>query len=133
MKLILVDDNDGMRRLIKSTVLGPGDVVHESSDGNDAFVLYAKHRPDWVVMDIGMPKVDGVAATRQIKEAFPEARIVVISQYDDPELREAVRRAGAVEYVLKDNLMALHGILGGPSAPAESLGEPQDPQSGEGG
>lgn len=130
MKLMLVDDNQEMRRLIRSTVAGPDDVVYEASDGADAFALYARCHPDWVLMDFKMSKLDGVVATKQIKEAFPEARIVVVSQYDDTEIREAARQAGAGEYVLKDDLLALRGILSRRITSSESPGELRDPQRG---
>jgi DNA-binding NarL/FixJ family response regulator len=64
------------------------------------------------MMDIKMPKLDGISATLRIKKAFPEARIVVVSQYDDPEVREGACRAGAAGYVLKDNLLAILEIIG---------------------
>ena len=111
MRFLLVDDNHEMRRLIRSAVAGPLDTVYELSDGDLAFASYAEHRPDWVLMDIRMPKLDGIVATRQIKAVFPEARIIVVSQYDDPETREAARQAGATEYVLKDNLLRLRRIV----------------------
>jgi YesN/AraC family two-component response regulator len=69
-------------------------------------------KPDWVLMDVKMPKLDGIAATRQIMEAFPRAQIVIVSQYDDFEMREGARGAGAVDYVLKDDLLAICGIIG---------------------
>jgi two-component system response regulator YesN len=63
-------------------------------------------------MHIKMPGADGLSATQQIMEVVPEARIVLVSQYNDPETREAARQSGAVEYVLKDNLLSLNRILG---------------------
>ena len=60
-----------------------------------------------------MKPVDGLRATAQIKARFPEARIVIVSQYDDQELREEAARLGACAYVLKENLHELPGILTG--------------------
>lgn len=111
MKLLIVEDSTEMRRLIASTVAGPGDVVYELSDGAGALASYAEHRPDWVLMDVKMPEVDGICATSQIKTAFPEARVVIVSQYNDADTREAARHAGAAEYVLKDDLLALRRVL----------------------
>jgi DNA-binding NarL/FixJ family response regulator len=58
-----------------------------------------------------MKELDGISATRQIKAAFPDAQIIMITDYDDPKLREAARRAGACEYILKENLLDVRRIL----------------------
>jgi CheY-like chemotaxis protein len=109
MTFLIVEDNSEMRRLIRRTVTRESDIVYECSD---ALASYIQHGPDWVLMDIRMPKLDGISATRQIKEAFPQARIVVVSQYDDPEMRERARRAGAADNVLKDDLLAIRRVVG---------------------
>ena len=114
MTFLIVEDNSEMRRLIRCAVTRENDMVYECSDGSDALASYIQHDPDWVLMDIKMPQLDGIYATRQIKEAFPEARIVVVSHYDDPEMRAGARRAGAADYVLKDNLLAIRRIIGRP-------------------
>jgi len=111
MKLMIVEDNASMRQLIRSFVSDLADCIHEYSDGAQAFRGYAEHRPDWVLMDIKMTEVDGIAATRQITDAFPEANILIITDYDDRQLREAARLAGARDYVLKENLIALRPLL----------------------
>jgi CheY-like chemotaxis protein len=111
MTFLIVDDNSQMRRLIKRAVTKESDAVYECSDGSDALASYVEHAPDWVLMDIKMPKLDGISATRQIKQAFPQARIVVISQYNDLEMREGARAAGALEYVLKDDLLSIRRVI----------------------
>ena len=111
MKLLIVEDNAGMRRLIKAVIANAGDAVYELSDGAGALDAYTEHRPDWVLMDVKMPHVDGIVAARQIKAAFPEARIIIVSQYNDPEIRESARQAGADAYVLKDQLLTIRRIL----------------------
>jgi DNA-binding NarL/FixJ family response regulator len=112
MTFLIVEDNSEMRRLIRRAVTRKSDIVYECNDGSDALASYMEHGPDWVLMDIKMPKLDGISATLRIKKAFPEARIVVVSQYDDPEVREGACRAGAAGYVLKDNLLAILEIIG---------------------
>jgi CheY-like chemotaxis protein len=84
----------------------------ECENGEEAVEMYRVCRPEWVLMDIRMPGMDGIAATRQIKELYPEARIVVVSNYDDPTLREDAAAAGAVGYVAKDDLSVLRRLLG---------------------
>ena len=113
LRLLIVEDNYQMRQLIKSAVEGLTDVVYECDDGEAALAAYAAHRPDWVLMDIEMPRVDGITATKQIKAAFPEARVLIVTQYDDAAMSEAAREAGAAGYTLKDDLFAVRRVLGG--------------------
>ena len=62
-------------------------------------------------MDIDLPEVDGITATRRIVAAHPEARVMMVTNYDDADLRETARLAGACEYVVKENLLEIHRIL----------------------
>jgi CheY-like chemotaxis protein len=122
LSLLVVDDNSDMRRLIKSIVSDLAGPVFEIADGSDALQAYATHQPDWVLMDIQMKTLDGISATREIKSAFPKARIVIVTEYDDPDWREESRRAGACAYVLKENLPELLRILqANPAAPIPPL------------
>ena len=114
LKVLVVEDNQAMRSLIKSIIADLAEDVSECGDGAEALSAYAACRPDWVLMDIRMKELDGVSATRQIKAAFPDAQIVIVTDYDDPKLREAARSAGAREYVLKENLLDVRRILGAP-------------------
>jgi CheY-like chemotaxis protein len=111
MSLLIVEDNAKMRRMLKTLVVDLASAVHECADGAEALALYAVHRPDWVLMDIAMKDLDGISATREIKAAFPDAHICIVTQYDDSEMREAAHRAGAEGYVIKDDLIALRQIL----------------------
>lgn len=114
LKLLVVEDNRAMRSLIRSIIADLGEGVSECGDGAEALSAYAERRPDWVLMDIRMKELDGISATRQIRAAFPDARIVIVTDYDDPKLREAARSAGARGYVLKENLLDVRRILGAP-------------------
>ena len=110
-RLLIVDDSDEMRRLIADLLKDLTESVVECSDGAEALAAYRAHHPDWVLMDIRMPRLDGIAATRQIIAAFAEARIMIVTDYDDANLRQAAQQAGAREYVLKEDLLALRHIL----------------------
>ncbi|MFL6228905.1 MAG: response regulator transcription factor [Pyrinomonadaceae bacterium] len=114
MKLLIVEDNEQMRCLIKCLVSDLAEDVRECTDGSEALAAYAAERPDWVLMDIKMAHTDGITATRQIVETFPGARIIVVTDYDDPELREAAHAAGACGYVVKENLLSLPRLLAVP-------------------
>jgi NarL family two-component system response regulator LiaR len=111
LKLMIVDDNPDMRRLIRSIVSDLADYIVECADGTQALHSYAAHKPDWVLMDIEMKPLDGISATREIKTAFPDAQIMIVTEYDDPDWREEARHAGACAYVLKENLADVRRTL----------------------
>jgi len=77
-------------------------VVAEAGDGEQAVQMAAEHRPDIIIMDIAMPKLDGIEATRQIKAANPTTSILVLTAYDDDQYVFAFLEAGAAGYLLKD-------------------------------
>jgi len=111
MTVLIVEDNASVRRLIRTIVASVAEEIHECGDGTSALAAYLEFRPDVVLMDIEMKTLDGIAATSQIKTAHPAANIVMVTNYDDIELREAARNAGACGYVLKNNLLEIEHVL----------------------
>lgn len=108
---MIVDDSLQMRRLIKSVVADLAETIYECGDGCEAFEAYVEHRPDWVLMDVDMRRMDGLAASRQITFAYPHANICVVTMYGDAATRVAAQRSGARAYVLKENLYDLRAII----------------------
>ena len=102
-----------MRALIRSLVEEINPVVHECADGESALELYAKVRPDWVLMDVKMGGMDGIAATRAIRKSDPGARVVIVTEYGDDQSRAAAMAAGACGFVLKQDLLDLPALLAG--------------------
>ena len=110
-RILIVDDSPPMRALLKMTLGDAVVVVGECEDGSDALDSYTRLQPDWVLMDIDMKDMDGIAATRQIISAYPKAKIVIVTDYDDIELRRAASEAGASSYVTKEDLLSVLEIL----------------------
>ena len=81
------------------------EVVAEASNGEEAIERYREFRPDIVLMDLSMPVMDGVAATRAILDEWPDARIIVLTTYDGDENIHRALEAGARGYLLKDMLV----------------------------
>ncbi len=113
--VLLVDDNASMRALIKSLVTESGSAVHECDNGAAAVGMYDELHPDWVLMDIQMGGMDGIAATRAIRGSDPRARVIIVTDHGDPQSRAAAMAAGAYGFVLKENLLELPALLAGAS------------------
>ncbi len=104
IRVVIADDHpvyrDGLARLLSDS--GGFDVVGAASDGEEAVALADALAPDVVVMDLRMPRLDGIEATRRITSASPHIGIVVLSMFEDDALVFAAVRAGARGYLLKD-------------------------------
>ncbi len=111
MKILIVEDNPTVRKLIRRAIADLAEETVEREDGADALEAYETHRPDVVLMDVKMPRMDGLTATRQLLQRYPHARIVIVTDYDDDELRGAARESGACAYALKNNLMDLEAVI----------------------
>lgn len=104
IRLMLVDDQrlmrDGLRTILE---LEPDlEVVAEAENGKQALEEYSAHQPDVVLMDIRMPEMDGVEATRQLVERDSKALIIILTTFDDDQYVFEGLRAGALGYLLKD-------------------------------
>jgi CheY-like chemotaxis protein len=111
MKLLIVEDNPSVRRLLKKVVKGLADDILECADGLEGVRLYQSERPDFVLMDINLRETDGIAATRNIRTFDPQAKVIIVTNYDEPDLRQAAAEAGAIGFVPKENLSQLHAFL----------------------
>ena len=104
IRVLLADDHPTIRTSVERLVSGVGDmeVVGTARDGEEAVEQATALRPDVVVVDLAMPRVDGVEATRRIAAAAPEVRVLVLTSYSDRDRILAALEAGAVGYLLKD-------------------------------
>ena len=103
LRVVLVDDHDLLRRGIKTMLESEADiqVVGEAADGTDVLDIVEETMPDVVLMDVIMPNKDGIEATREIKDRFPNVGVVVLSGHDEQQFVFDAVKAGASGYVLK--------------------------------
>ena len=105
MRILLAEDHkvvrEGTRKLLESQP--DFEVVGEASDGIEAVELAKKLKPEIIIMDVSMPRLNGIEATRQIKAIYPNMAILPLTGYDDDEYVFALLEAGAAGYLLKDS------------------------------
>jgi len=103
IRVVLADDHAVVRKGIREFLEESGDirVVAEAADGAEAVALVAEHAPDVAVLDVQMPGLTGIEATRRIKAEFPAVRVLILTAYDDAPYIFALLQAGASGYVLK--------------------------------
>ena len=103
IKVLIVDDQELIRQSLKVVLnVSPGiEVVDTAGSGNEALKSVASHKPDVVLMDIRMPGMDGVEATRLLKERWPHIKVIVLTTFDDDEYVFGALQNGASGYLLK--------------------------------
>lgn len=118
-RLLIVDDHDLIRESTQLMLEGEPDleVVGEAANGHHALELCRQLRPDLVLMDVRMPEMDGLTATREIKKEMPAISVLMVSAYESEDYRREAASAGATDYILKDAeryqlLEAVHAALG---------------------
>lgn len=123
VRVLIVDDQALMREGLQAVLdlEETIEVVGTAADGADALKQAERLRPDVILMDVRMPGLDGIAATRLLKERHARARVLVLTTYDDEESIDAALRAGASGYVLKDMpsdqlVRDIHAVYAGESS-----------------
>jgi len=106
VRILVVDDHPVVRRGIR-TLLGSRaewEIVDEAQDGIEA-VEKANHlKPDVILLDVSMPRMDGLEACRRIRKNVPQSEILIVTQHDSPQMMREAMEAGARGYVVKSNV-----------------------------
>ena len=101
-RILVVDDDQGFREMLRDFLLDDGfDVVGEAPDGVEAVTAAERLRPEVVVMDMRMPRMDGLEATRRIRAASPTTQVVILSAYEDQALKRGAQELGVYSYLIK--------------------------------
>ena len=106
IRVVLVDDHLQMHKIVEATLGTTSDIklVGQGANGEEGITLCGQHQPDIVLMDVVMPIMDGIEATKVLHERFPAIKILVLSSFHDHESVYAMLRNGAVGYLTKDTL-----------------------------
>ncbi len=108
---MIVDDHANSRELIRSFLKIPGMTFHECASGPEAIASARDFKPHWITMDIKMPGMDGFEAIKSIKQAHPEAKVIIVTSFNEKQFRDRAHTEGAVGFILKENLLALRLLL----------------------
>lgn len=117
-RIVIADDNDLIRTLLGRLIEDSGDikVVGEASDGYSAVEVTRRLVPDAVIMDVNMPKMDGLQASRVIHSEFPNIQVIGLSMFDKSDIGDKMMQAGAVTYFSKSDpleevISGIHHVL----------------------
>jgi DNA-binding NarL/FixJ family response regulator len=103
-RLLIADDHALVREGLRTMLSGEEgiEVVAEANNGQQALILCREHRPDLVLMDVRMPVMDGLEATKRIKQEMPKTSVMMVTMHENPDYLFEAIKAGAAGYVLKD-------------------------------
>ena len=128
VRVLIVDDDDLMRAGLHGVLSSDAsiEVVGEASDGREAVYRTRLLQPDVVLMDVRMPDLDGISATRELLEAFPEVRVVIVTTFEQDDYIFGALRAGASGFLLKrtrpeELVAAVHTVAAGESLLSPSV------------
>lgn len=124
MTIMIVDDNIRFGEMVKrflSRELPDLSEIYECTDGPEAVKTFERERPDWTIMDIELKTLDGLSAAREIRAIDESARIVILTQYNEPAYHAAAMELGANGFLVKDRLFLLPELVRGDKGRSRDL------------
>ena len=115
---MIVDNHASAREAIRELLSGRGVAIRECASGDEAVQAARDFKPDWIIMDLHMPGLNGLEAAALIRKEHPAVRIVIMSYEDQPHLRQAARDVGVVAYIAKEHFPMLRELLLHGASPA---------------
>lgn len=110
MTIMIVDDNANIRNLIRESFESRYEIL-ECEDGSEACEKYRAGSCDWVIMDVVMKPMNGLEALQKIRSSDPDARIIIMTQFDDENVRIQAKLGGAVAFLSKRDIVRLEEII----------------------
>ena len=112
-KTLVVDDGEGFRRFLCATLMETTEceIVGEASDGLQAVNQAEKLQPDLILLDLGLPTLNGIQAARRIRQLSPNAKILFVSQNSSPEIAQGALKVGAHGYLVKSDMTELTSAI----------------------
>ena len=112
---MIVDDYSKMRIIVKKMLLSilaeEITTIYECSDGKEAIDKFAKYKPDWILMDLKMKSVDGLTASKEILNMNHDAKIIILTQFNDEEYYSVAKELGIKAFVLKENILDVPSLI----------------------
>ncbi len=112
-KVLIVDDNTLFRKTLREILHArlPSLTISEAKDQKEALEMIQTSLPELIFMDIRLPDGSGLELTCQVKKLFPDIKVVILTNYDEPEYRDAAYRCKANHYVSKDSFMSMFDVI----------------------
>jgi DNA-binding NarL/FixJ family response regulator len=106
VRILVVDDHPVVRSGLRILLSGDPqwEIIEEASDGIEAVDKAIRLQPDVVVLDVSMPRMDGLEACRRIRKSVPKSEVLIVTQHDSPQMMREAMSAGARGYVVKSNV-----------------------------
>lgn len=128
---MIVDDSVEMRQLLREMVAPLTQEVVECQDGQECLDRFDAFRPDWTILDVRMPRLDGLSTTRSILQRWPGSRVILLTHFPSPAVAAVAREFGAVDCVGKDDLFRLVDVMERGTSGPDRYSDPLDSRAVE--